>query len=827
MKMKIVSRARLLIATVLDAAGAFSYRSAGARIALACVSATLISLGAPIGAHAQSAKQNAASTTASASPKDEDLQEIIVTGTRDPQATASASLSPISVVSASELAATGAPDLLDTLVDLSPSIERTSVAPSYGNNVEKVIMDGLPSDNTLILLNGIRRHTTATISDDGGPEQGNAPSDLGLFPSSAIDHIEVLTDGASAQYGADAIAGVINIILKNNDHGMEFATNNGIYAAGDGFTTDTTWNAGFKLFGSGFLSLSAEYLHEDHTYRVNPDERSGPPPTTINHYFGNPLEDKETVSYNAGIDLSDSVQLYSFATYAARISTQFQYWRPPSYFPQVYPNGFEPQTAENEHDYAATVGLKGTARGWDWDVNGTYGNDHTRFITSDTVNEGLYDDTGSSPTTVHNGDYGDSEATADVNIRRSFDVGLAGPVVFAFGGEYRYDTYTLGAGEPASYYDGGTQGSGGFTPQVAVTGAHRDVKAGYIDLALEPIEHLKADLAGRYEDYSDAGGKPTGKVSLRYDFTPAVAIRGTVSNGFRAPSLAQDYFASVGTTPQGDNGQLAVNSPGAKLLGAQPLKPETSTNFSAGLVLHPVDKLTATIDAYQISIKNRIVIGGVYSGEKAIAAYALEGLGINPGVNPNNVTVQYFTNGVDTQTRGLDLALKYVTEFDGGYRVNWNAGANFSHTDIQRIGDDLNGNPLVNAQFASFITTATPSYKVTFGPNLTAGKWDVNLHEILWGPTKTLQQYNAGPNAFSETVFGVQDNQSRFQTDLQVSYKVTDWATLAIGATDLFNEEPTRLPAIFSYAGVIKYDYYSEQMNINGGFYYAKFQVKF
>jgi iron complex outermembrane receptor protein len=221
------------------------------------------------------------------------------------------------------------------------------------------------------------------------------------------------------------------------------------------------------------------------------------------------------------------------------------------------------------------------------------------------------------------------------------------------------------------------------------------------------------------------------------------------------------------------------------------------------------------------------VIGGVYSGEKAIAAYALEGLGINPGVNPNNVTVQYFTNGVDTQTRGLDLALKYVTEFDGGYRVNWNAGANFSHTDIQRIGDDLNGNPLVNAQFASFITTATPSYKVTFGPNLTAGKWDVNLHEILWGPTKTLQQYNAGPNAFSETVFGVQDNQSRFQTDLQVSYKVTDWATLAIGATDLFNEEPTRLPAIFSYAGVIKYDYYSEQMNINGGFYYAKFQVKF
>jgi iron complex outermembrane receptor protein len=538
------------------------------------------------------------------------------------------------------------------------------------------------------------------------------------------------------------------------------------------------------------------------------------------------LVDKETVSYNAGIDLTENVQLYSFATYAHKVSTQFQYWRTPSNFPQVYPNGFEPQTAEGENDYAATVGLKGTVGGWDWDVNGTYGYDHTGFVTSDTVNEGLYDATGSSPTTVHNGYWGDSEATADVNIRRSFDAGLAGPVVLAFGGEYRYDTWSQGAGEPDSYVDGGTQGSGGFAPQVSVNGAHHSVDAGYVDLALEPIEHLKADLAGRYETYSDSGSKPTGKLSLRYDFTPAVAVRGTASTGFRAPSLAQEYVSAIGITPTGDVGQLAVNSPGARSLGAQPLKPETSTNYSAGLVLHPVERMSATIDAYQITIKNRIVVGSGYNGQAAINAYALEGLITNPGVDPAGVSANYFSNGADTRTQGLDIAFNYKTPFDG-YKVDWNAGAHFGNTKVTRIGNDLNGNPLLNAQTVSFYTTATPAFKITAGADLTAGKWDVNLHEILWGPTTTLQQYNAGPIAFSNTVFGVQHNQSKFQTDLQVGYQVTDWATLAIGATDLFNETPTKLPLIFSYAGVFKYDYDSEQMNFNGGFYYAKLQLKF
>jgi len=346
--------------------------------------------------------QAASAQQATSAPQASDATpgDIIVTGTRDPRATAANSVSPISIVGSEQLQKTGAPDLMDKLVDISPSIERVYLAPSYASGVDKITMRGLSSDNTLILLNGIRRHTTATI-EGVGPEVGNAPSDLGMFPSSAVGRIEVLTDGASAQYGADAIAGVVNIILKNNDHGAEFSTNNGVYAAGDGFTSDTTGNVGMKLGSKGFLSLSGEYLHADHTVRSNPDERG--PGTLVNKFFGNPLQNKETVSYNAGIDLTDNLQLYSFGSYAHRVSTQFQYWRPPTSLPQVYPNGYEPQTAEKENDYAGTVGLKGTAGGWDYDLSGTYGYDHTNFITSDTANLALYAATGSTPTKVYTG----------------------------------------------------------------------------------------------------------------------------------------------------------------------------------------------------------------------------------------------------------------------------------------------------------------------------------------------------------------------------------------------------------------------------------------
>lgn len=801
-------------------------RTRAALLACTSVAATL-GLVVPTALCAQAADGKQRAQVAALPPESGDaVNDIIVTGTRDPRAKASSSVSPITVVAAAQLTATGAPTLMDALVNISPSIERVSLVPSYANGVDKITMRGLPSDNTLVMLNGIRRHTTATISDNGGPEMGNAPTDLGMFPTSAIGRIEVLLDGASAQYGSDAIAGVANIILKNNDHGAEFSANNGIYSAGDGFTSNETANVGFKLGSAGFLSVSGEYLHADHTNRSNPDLRSGPPPVRVNKYFGNPKQDKVTLSYNAGIQLSDDVQLYSFATFGHRVSHTYQYWRPANRLPQVYPNGFEPQTAGIEYDYALTAGLKGTVGGWDWNLSGTYGHDHTKFVTSQTANTALFKDTGSTPTKVHNGGYGDSETTAQLDIRRSFDVGMAGPLVLAFGGQYRYDTYDLDEGEPASYYKGGTQGSGGFPPAIAVDGAHHDIKAGYVDIALEPLKNLKADIAGRYESYSDSSAKTIGKLSLRYDFTPAVAVRGTISTGFRAPTLPQSNFSTIAITPTGNNGQLAVNSPGARYLGAQPLKPETSTNYSAGLVLHPVDRMAITIDAYQIKIKDRIVVGGVINGQPAMDAYALEGIATDPGADPTAVFVQYFTNGANTRTRGLEVQATYNTPFDG-FNIAWSASGNVSKTIMQKVRNDANGKPLLNAQQVSFFTTATPKYKVNLGSDITAGKFEANIHEILWGPTTTLQQYADGPNANSLSVFYTQHNRRKLQTDVQLSYDITKAARISVGANNLFSAKPTRLPLDVSFAGVYRYDYYSQQIGINGAYYYATLRLKF
>jgi iron complex outermembrane receptor protein len=784
---------------------------------LGCTSAAaILSLGVSTAAYAQAAGTNA-----------QQAEEVIVTGTRDPSATASNSPSPITVIESAALESTGEPDLRDALVDISPSITRVSEAYSYANGIDKISMRGLPSDDTLILLNGIRRHTTATIQDGGGPENGTAPADLGMFPSSAIGHAEVLLDGASAQYGSSAIAGVVNLILREDDQGIEFSSNNGIYSALDGFTSDSTANAGFKLGSSGFVDFSAEYLHEDHTNRGFPDNRLAPTDigygTPINRVFGSPSQDKITLSYNAGIDLTDTVQLYSFSTYGHRLSATEQNYRLPSKLPQVFPNGFEPATKGKENDYASTVGLKGNLSGWAWNVSGTYGYDHTDFVTSDTVNLAYYADFGHTPTTVYNGAYGDSETTAQVDVTRSFDMGWAGPTVLAFGGQYIYDTYNLDAGELAAYYGGGTQGSGGFPPAVQ-THAGRNVKAAYVDLAVKPFVGFQADFAGRFESYSDAGDTATGKVSLRYDFSDAVAIRGTMSNAFHAPSLQEQYFSSIAVTPDGDNGQVAVNSPAGKFLGSRPLKPETSTNYSVGLVLHPVDAMAITIDAYQIRIGNRIVTGGTYTGQTAIDAFALLGLGTNPGVDPAAVSASYFTNGADTKTQGIDIAAKYSTPFDG-FKIDWDASANFSGTDIERIGNDLNGNPLLNAQQVSFITTATPRDKIIFGGDLTAGRFDANLHEIFWGGTTTLQQYVVGPNAYSNTIFYTQNNQSKWQTNVDLGYQVADQLRLSFGAVNLFSAKPTQVPQSTAYAGVPKYDLDSQQIGFNGAFYYTSLKL--
>lgn len=410
-------------------------------------------------------------------------------------------------------------------------------------------------------------------------------------------------------------------------------------------------------------------------------------------------------------------------------------------------------------------------------------------------------------------------------MRRSFALPwLASPLNVALGGEYRRDTYAIDPGDEASYAYGGTQGYQGIAP-VNTTRAHRDVAAGYIDLSAKLLPGWQMDLAGRYEHYSDVGDTLTGKVSTRYDVTRWLTLRGTVSNGFRAPTLAQEHFVSIVSSPTYANAQLAVDSPGARALGASALRPEKSTNYSAGLVLSPLARLTITLDAYQISIRDRIVDGGVYNGQAALDALALQGVSLPAGIAPGSVAAQYFANGVNTRTRGLDITARYQTPLGRLGTVTWDVAANVNHTRVTHVGADQNGNPLLNAQGIAYLSSAYPASKIIFGGRWSQGRWDVIAHEIRYGATTSQLEYYTGPNAFSNTTFLPFVNHPRWVTNLEIGYRVTGTLHVALGANNLFNAYPSRIPAETSYLGAALYDTASQQLGQDGGFYYLRLNL--
>jgi iron complex outermembrane receptor protein len=790
----------------------FKSRLLGSVSCSAAVSVLGLSLSAQFSpAHAQTAPAAAPAPQA---------EQVIVTGTRDPNQTARKSISPVIVITGAQLQATGQVDVRDALAQIAPSITRPDMAGGNANLIDALSLRGLTSDQTLVLVNGKRRHTTAVIADYEGPQTGTTPVDVDMIPTSAVDHIEVLQDGAAALYGSDAIAGVVNIILKSNTSGGGLQATNGGYYAADGFTSGESATAGMKLGESGFFDLSAEYKHQDHTQRGGNDDRVNAPD---NPFLGNPQENRESLSYNAGYDISPNLSLYSFATYGHRNGDSYQNFRTGATLPEVYPDGFVPQISINSNDYSFTGGIKGTLPGdWTWDLSTTYGGESDGISIFDTVNTSLYADTGSTPTRFFNMSFANTQWTTDLGFKKAFETGFfAGPVNFAVGGQYIYDTYRVGAGSPDSYYGSGPQAEDGLSP-LSNSNSNRDIAAAYADVSSHVTDHLQVDLAGRFEHYTDAGDTETGKASARYDFGPFLAVRGAVSNGFRAPSLAEDHYTSLGVLPTGAQGILAVDSLAAKLLGAVPLKPERSTNFSAGLVSNPAPNLTLSLDAYQIDIRDRIVLGGVYNGQTAINALTAQGIQLPPGVIPADVSAQYFANAASTTTQGLDAIGRYVS-FMGDYgRIDWDAELNWNQTDVTKVSNDRNGNPLLNKQGIGYISTYFPKTKLIVGGRWTFGRTDVSLHEVRYGSAISQLQYTMGPNAYSNTDFLEFVNQPKYVTNIQVGYHITPALRLALGANNLFNVYPSAIPYDTRYLGVYTYDYTIEQVGINGGFYYLQ-----
>ncbi len=765
----------------------------------------------------------AAAETATADvPK---LDTVIVTGTRAQERTASASLSPIDVISGDTLRSTGSDELGAVLARLIPSINFPR--PSLVDGAELVRpaqLRGLSPDQVLVLVNGKRRHTSAFVNLGGAVGRGSAPADLNAIPLSAVDHIEVLRDGASARYGSDAIAGVINVILKHDDHGGSITSKFGEYKKGDGIQRNLSGNTGVALGDNGFINISAEGADNDYTNRAGKDLRPGSVGSTTygQRVFrqGEPATDQGKLFLNSEYSFSDAAEFYAFGGYSKTRGETAAFYRASNAsnnIPALNPNGYLPLIRGDVEDTSLAVGLRGLlAYDWHYDVSVNYGKNQYQ-IGTETINTSLGLAT---PRKFDNGTLVNDQKQLSLDLSREFSLGwLPYPVSVAFGGEYLDQGYQIKAGDPASYYQTGSSGLGGFRDSDAGTST-RHSWAQYLDLETNFTEKLSASAAVRHEDYSDFGSNVSGSLSARYDFTPQVALRGSVSNGFRAPSLAQQNFAYtssqlIGNTIQ-EAGTFPANSQVARLLGAEDLKAEKSRNYSLGLVLEPTDNLTVTADVYRIDISDRISLSSNLDLSKNPAALAyLQANGVG---NINYTTVRYFTNATDTTTNGVDLVANYRYRLDNGVRWNSTVGYNYNHTKVT----DVKANPSVlDSLGASLVRVdrrerigllgdTTPQHKLSLGNDLSFGNWALHSNLVRYGSFTSYQADPANDQSFK----------AAWLLDLSADYKLKNW-TFTVGGDNVTDKYPEKLNAYASSGGNLAYSTFSPY-GYSGAFYYGK-----
>ncbi len=783
------------------------------------------SSGATAATQAASATSPAASSGAPATGSSDQGQTVIVTGTRETNKKARDSTSPIDVVTAASLLATGQINLTSGLAIVNPSISLQAFGSDAGALTNAIRLRGLNPDEVLVLIDGKRRHTTANLYADSGPQEGTTPVDIDMLPMSMVDHIEVLRDGAAAQYGSDAIAGVVNIILKSGLGGSAQGET-GLTEQGDGFTGSLMVDKGAALGADGFIHIGGDFVHADHTNRGLPDDRTG---ALDDEVYGDPEQTREDLGINAMKPLfGDEAELYGNLTYAHRHNEAFENFRLPSVLPQVDPQGFSPLEVGEENDYATTIGIRGDGIfGIHWDLSTTWGDDHINIGQRDSANVSLYNATGFTPMTFRLQAYDQAQWTNNLDLTRDVQLPLLySPLHVAVGVEHRFENYTIYPGSPDSYYGSGTQALVGTSP-LSTGGFYRDVYAAYGDLETHVTRGWDVDIAGRFEHYTDVGNTETGKIATRYDFNRRLAVRATISNGFRAPTLAEEHFSNLEVSPTGASGQLAVDSVAAHLLGAVPLKPERSTNISGGFVLEPIDRLHVTVDVYQINIRDRIIDGGSYGGTQAINALAAQGIQLQSGIDPTDVTAQYFSNGASTRTQGLDLTADYPSSFGAYGRVDWTIAMDLNRSTLDHLSNDTNGNPLLNAQGVSYLTRATPRSKIILGGHWRLDRFDALVRESRWGQVTDELTYDSGPNAFSLTKFIPYTAKPRWLTDLEVGVRIIRPLRFAVGATDVFNTHPSRIPLAGSYLGVMPYDEFIQQIGQDGGFYYARLAYSF
>ncbi len=759
---------------------------------------------------------------------------------------------PVDVITRQQIESTPSSETNQIIEKIAPSFNFPRPTLSDGtDSVRPATLRGLGPDQVLVMLNGKRRHTSALVNVNGTVGRGSAGVDLNAIPVSAIDNVEILRDGAAAQYGSDAIAGVINIVLKSDAQPLQVAVKTGSTTHGDGQMLDTSLSGGWRV-GAGALFGTFEYRDRYPTNRALNDPRDqvkagdagNNPVAQPNTHWGDAYERDLMSLVNLNVPVSEDGKqvVYAFGTWNLRHGSAGGNYRralDSSDWPQIYPNGFLPLIEPRISDQALNGGVRGELASWFYDLSAGYGRDKMAFYVRHSLNASLGPNMPPNQTAFYAGTLGNHLYTTNLDLSRAFNVGLAGPINVAAGAEYRNEGYQVIAGEPASYIDGGSlnqfgtahaapgsQVFPGFRPANAVD-ASRNSKAVYVDTEGDVTQQFRVGVAGRYENFSDFGNTTNGKLTLRYSPLQQLIFRAAASTGFRAPSLGQSWFSAVstnfirnpvtGNVDPFDVWTAPVSSPIAVALGAKPLRPELSRNYSGGLVWSPLANTEMTADFFHIDIKHRIVLSGNFNQTQ-----------VQPLLAPFGATgARFFTNAIDTRTNGYDLVLNHNRALFNGH-LDLSAAYSNNKTSIVSIAPTPPqltglGAVLFDRGEQRRAECGQPRDNIRAMESYRQGPWSVTTRESRYGSF-----CSASINHLDDQVYG-----ATWLTDLDFSYRF-DRYTFGIGAENLFDAFPDKnlkagIPsgsAQVGSAGAFAYPINSP-FGMNGRFIYTRVDVRF
>ncbi|HET9429569.1 MAG TPA: TonB-dependent receptor [Chitinophagaceae bacterium] len=681
-----------------------------------------------------------------------ELSGVTVTGTRNPSRTRLETPVPVDVIPISQVISDiGQVDLNQILNYIAPSFQSARQTIADGtDHVDPAQLRGLGTDQVLVLINGKRRHQSSLVNVNGTVNRGQVSTDLSTIPATSIERIEILRDGAAAQYGSDAIAGVINIILKKRTGILEAGVSYGKYITEydknyalyklenktddpsekvrDGGNFQASLGYGFKI-GQGYLNLTGEYIRREatnrtgtYTGRVYPDVNGANRDDSImlargqtreffDMHIGNSEMNGGAAFYNFGYPIDEKTELYIFGGYSKKEGTAAGFYRYPNGIPgsakiyapnvfSIYPSGFLPQINSDLTDFSTVIGIRTKFGQWNFDVSNSYGFNKFDFTIDNSVNYSQFALPGNTQTEFDAGGLKTWQFTDNVDLSRQFDV-MEGLNV-ATGAEFRIDAFGINQGEEASFtnYDvpsgaaAGAQVFAGFRNTIGDERT-RSAVAGYLDLELDITRKFLVSGALRYENYSDFGSTWNHKLASRYKFTDDYSIRASWTTGFRAPSMPQRFYAKTNTlfVSQGgtlvpiESGTFTNDSRAAEILGIPKLKEETSQSYSIGVTARPIKGLEITVDAYEINIDDRIVLTNNFGGgSNTLLQDQLNAVGAS--------TANFFTNAIDTRARGLEAVLSYFKSFNTTHSLRTTLALTFIDNEVKKGAD---GKPIIHA----------------------------------------------------------------------------------------------------------------------------------